>query len=71
MNPADAASGRHRHRQFRGGGCPNCGAGLDLHQPDAGLPGRLLATCAACKSWYVAEGDAAVEVRMPNTGPDP
>ena len=33
--------------------CPNCESPLAIHQPDPGLPDRLLATCDDCKSWYV------------------
>lgn len=35
--------------------CPNCGAPLVLHQPDAGLPHRLLAVCESCTAWYVSD----------------
>jgi uncharacterized protein YbaR (Trm112 family) len=35
--------------------CPYCECPLTLHQPDAELPERLLATCDNCKSWYVTD----------------
>jgi hypothetical protein len=37
--------------------CGRCGSSLELHQPDADLPNRLLGTCPACKAWYVVEGE--------------
>ncbi len=36
--------------------CRHCGVELDLHQPDAELSERLLATCVVCKTWYLIEG---------------
>ena len=36
--------------------CPGCGMELDIHQPDHGLPERLLGTCPACRSWHIIEG---------------
>jgi hypothetical protein len=40
--------------------CPRCESGLTLHQPDADVPDRLLATCDECKSWFLANSDATV-----------
>lgn len=37
--------------------CLNCQKRLDVHQPDADLPYRMLATCEACKSWHVVNCD--------------
>ena len=37
--------------------CLNCQKRLDVHQPDADLPYRMLATCEACKSWHVVHCD--------------
>ena len=34
--------------------CPRCANALMLHQPDPGLPDRILATCDECKSWYLS-----------------
>ncbi len=39
--------------------CPRCGSPLVLHQPDPGLPDRLLTVCEDCKSWYVSDGRGA------------
>lgn len=41
-------------------GCPACEGVLTLHQPDADLPDRLLATCEECKSWYLSNQDGSV-----------
>ena len=35
--------------------CLGCRGLLDVHQPDAGLPDRMLATCEHCKGWHVIE----------------
>lgn len=35
--------------------CLACRRPLDVHQPDAALPDRMLATCAYCKGWHVIE----------------
>ena len=40
--------------------CPQCDTPLTLHQPDEELVDRLLATCEACKSWFLANTDATV-----------
>ena len=37
--------------------CLSCGKTLDVHQPDADLPYRMLATCEACKGWHVVDCD--------------
>ena len=39
-----------------------CKGRLSLHQPDPDVPGRLLATCNDCKSWYLVNdgGDEMV-----------
>ena len=36
--------------------CPRCDSVMTFHQPDPQLPERLLATCDACKSWYLSSG---------------
>jgi hypothetical protein len=50
--------------------CLNCKKPLDIHQPDADLPDRLLATCEACKGWYLVEcgsdGDQVIVVLLPD-----
>ena len=33
--------------------CPRCGHELVAHQPDAGCPDRLLATCKGCHAWFL------------------
>jgi hypothetical protein len=45
--------------------CPNCEADLALHQPDPELVGRLLATCDECKSWFLANSEGNVLIRVP------
>jgi hypothetical protein len=35
-----------------GPSCPRCDEPLNLHQPDEGSPGQLLATCDQCLGWY-------------------
>jgi hypothetical protein len=35
--------------------CLGCRGLLDVHQPDAHLPDRMLATCEHCKGWHVVE----------------
>jgi hypothetical protein len=32
--------------------CDHCRHPLNLHQPDEGLPSRLLATCGDCFRWF-------------------
>lgn len=35
--------------------CLGCGKALDVHQPDAEVPDRMLATCEGCKGWHLVE----------------
>jgi hypothetical protein len=35
--------------------CLNCGAPLELHQPDAGEPQRFVGTCDQCGRWYLLD----------------
>jgi hypothetical protein len=37
-------------------GCPCCGGPLDLHQPVAAYPWRLIGTCRPCATWFLIEG---------------
>ena len=37
--------------------CLNCGQPLEVHQPDADLPYRMLATCEVCKRWHLVDCD--------------
>ena len=50
--------------------CLACRRPLDVHQPDAALPDRMLATCAYCKGWHVVErvpdGVTAVMALLPD-----
>ena len=39
------------------GDCPNCQSDLQIHQPDPGLPDRLLAVCEECHHWYLQTAD--------------
>ena len=45
--------------------CPHCECELTLHQPDPELADRLLATCDECKSWFLANSDGVVLIRVP------
>lgn len=35
--------------------CRDCGAPLDVCQPDPNLPDRFLATCPDCLTWFLIE----------------
>jgi hypothetical protein len=35
--------------------CLNCGAPLDLHQPEAEEPRRFVGTCDHCGRWYLLD----------------
>jgi hypothetical protein len=37
--------------------CRRCGAALDLHQPDARRPNKLLGACPGCGKWHVLRVD--------------
>ena len=45
--------------------CPRCECDLTLHQPNPELADRLLATCDECKSWFLANSDGVVLIRVP------
>lgn len=49
--------------------CLRCEKLLDIHQPNPEQPERILATCEACKRWYLVdcnpEGTEAVVVTLP------
>jgi hypothetical protein len=47
--------------------CDTCGAPLDVHQPDADLPDRLLGTCQGCKAWWLLDGEAGLMARLPDS----
>jgi len=42
--------------------CLRCGSLLEVHQPDAALPDRMVATCEACRAWHLLD-------RTPDAGP--
>jgi hypothetical protein len=39
---------------FESQACPTCGSTLTFHQPDPQSPQRLLATCSACRTWFIS-----------------
>ena len=41
--------------------CLCCRGSLELHQPDADLPERMLATCPGCHAWHIVTCPAAAE----------
>ena len=45
--------------------CPRCAAALILHQPDLGLPNRLLAVCESFTAWYVSDVQGSVLTPIP------
>ena len=40
---------------FRGTECPICKGYMEIHQPDAGRPERLLGTCGDCSIWCLVD----------------
>lgn len=46
--------------------CTRCYAPLDLHQLDIHLPGRMLATCAECKAWYLIDVEESLMALLPD-----
>ncbi len=46
--------------------CPGCQSCLEIHQPDEGLPARLLGTCPSCFAWYLVAAAASIMVRLPD-----
>jgi hypothetical protein len=50
--------------------CPGCRSDLNLHQPDVELPDRLLATCRACRAWFLVRLDAETMIRLPHEADD-
>ena len=49
--------------------CRDCGAGLDIHQPNPNQPDQFLGTCNDCGAWFridgQAEGGKALVIRLP------
>ena len=52
--------------------CMSCATSLDLHQPNAGFPDRLLGICPECQRWHILDlmpdEDEAVIVSVPEAG---
>lgn len=46
--------------------CPACHAEMAVHQPDPGLPDRLLATCEGCKAWWLIDRRAGLMLLLPD-----
>jgi hypothetical protein len=50
--------------------CLNCSQRIEVHQPDAGFPERMLGTCERCRYWYlmdlVPDANEAVMVLLPD-----
>lgn len=53
--------------------CLNCRNTLNVHQPDAQMPDRMLATCDDCKAWHLVDADPSagdiLVVLLPGTTP--
>lgn len=41
--------------------CLRCGGSLEIHQPDASMPERMLATCESCKAWHLIECEPEID----------
>lgn len=67
MSAVQPTQGGRRSGTAKLAGCPSCGAGLVLHQPDLDLANRLLGTCEECKAWFVVDGQLRLvsEVSVP------
>lgn len=53
-------------------GCIQCGAALDMQQPDPDSPDRMLGVCPDCKHWHVTLLEpmlGATLVKLPLVGP--
>lgn len=65
----------HPERSWAQAGCPRCRGSLELLQPDAAQPYRLLGVCEDCSAWVVAEVTldadkvslAALPMRLPES----
>lgn len=51
-----------------GARCPECATPLAIHQPDPGLPDRLLGTCPSCRTWSLLDGDGGLVAILPTHG---
>ena len=49
--------------------CTYCGSPLEVHQPDADLPYKMLATCDDCHVWFLVssepDSDEALMIELP------
>lgn len=45
--------------------CPDCHGPIIIHQPDEGLPDRLIGICDSCTGWFLIESSAGLMVRLP------
>lgn len=45
--------------------CGQCEAPLAFHQPEPRTPGRILATCEECDSWYLLDVSRRWMLRLP------
>jgi hypothetical protein len=43
------------------GGCLACDGSLDLHQPDADSPDRMVGVCMKCARWYLLDSIPGTE----------
>jgi hypothetical protein len=46
--------------------CAGCGGDLELHQPDADRPDRLLGTCPECGAWFLVDGETRAVHALPD-----
>ena len=46
--------------------CPDCHGPIVIHQPDEGLPDRLIGICDTCTGWFLIESSAGLMVRLPD-----
>lgn len=51
--------------------CPDCEAGLVLHQPDEWNPDRLLGVCEECSRWFLLDLRPDQSTWMVVSLPDP
>ncbi len=53
--------------------CTHCDKLVEIHQPDSGLPDRMLGTCDQCHVWYlltrVSGENRAVIIELPDISP--
>ena len=51
--------------------CTHCDSPVEIHQPDADLPYRMLGTCDHCHAWYLLTTDSgedrALVIELPDS----